>query len=464
MADALGIVCGLFGDSGKGTIVDAYARNDTLIVRFNGGPQAQHYVIQRDGRAHGFQQFGSASFHPGTQTHLSRHMLVYPTSLLEEAEKLSTLGVPDIMQRLTIHRDAPIITPWHRAANWLRELARGTAEHGTCGMGVGELMQDIANTHDDIVFARDLIHPGILGNKLARIRHRKRRELESLIETLPFPHGIRETKARDTIQFDHVYMTFIENCRRLGREAQIVDDDFLREKLAQPGLVIGEGAQGVLLDEWFGFHPHTTWSTTTFANFDSLLSEAGFARHATKIVVLRAYATRHGAGPLVTFDQKLTHELPEQHNRNDGWAGLFRCGWFDLVATNYSLAVLGHVDGIALTCLDRIQHLAELPLCVAYRYTGSASREHLLRFFDLDGSPGLPRITRIRVGRKGDLDHQAALTKHLFQCEPEYISVPRDLLIKKLESELGVSIAISSYGPTAEDKRFHSPLLQKHLL
>ena len=96
-----------------------------------------------------------------------------------------------------------------------------------------------------------------------------------------------------------------------------------------PGTTVFEGAQGVLLDEWFGFHPHTTWSTTTFANADAVLDEAGFDGHRTRVGVLRTYFTRHGPGPLVTEDATLRPAAPEPHNADAGWQGRFRVGAFD---------------------------------------------------------------------------------------------------------------------------------------
>ena len=131
--------------------------------------------------------------------------------------------------------------------------------------------------------------------------------------------------------------------------------------LLRAGPVVFEGAQGVLLDEWHGFHPYTTWSTTTFANAETLLAETG--QTAARLGVVRCYLTRHGPGPLVTEDPTL--ELADRHNARNQWQGRFRTGHFDAVALRYALEVAGGVDGIALTHLDAA---ARQPL----RYTGAA--------------------------------------------------------------------------------------------
>ena len=148
----------------------------------------------------------------------------------------------------------------------------------------------------------------------------------------------------------------------------------------------------MLLDEWHGFHPYTTWSTTTFANAETLLAEAGLT--ATRLGVTRCYLTRHGPGPLVTEDPTL--ELPEPHNGRNEWQGAFRVGHFDAVALRYALEVAGGVDGIALTHLD-------------------VARRHPLRICDRYEADG-QRIDRLPVGPGRDLVRQEHLTRLLLRA------------------------------------------------
>lgn len=95
-----------YGDAGKGTVVDwlCATRRVHTVVRFNGGAQAAHNVVLRDGRHHTFAQFGAGTFHPGVGTHLSRHVVVDPLALAAEADHLATVGVPDALDRLTVDR------------------------------------------------------------------------------------------------------------------------------------------------------------------------------------------------------------------------------------------------------------------------------------------------------------------------------------------------------------------------
>ena len=133
-----------FGDAGKGGLVDHLTRvtGAHTVVRYNGGAQAGHNVITPDGRHHTFAQFGSGSLVPGTRTYVSRFMLLDPLAMLAEERALQGLGVRDALARTAIDRRALITTPFHVAANRIKEVARGDARHGSCGMGIGETMAD----------------------------------------------------------------------------------------------------------------------------------------------------------------------------------------------------------------------------------------------------------------------------------------------------------------------------------
>jgi adenylosuccinate synthase len=199
-------------------------------------------------------------------------------------------------------------------------------------------------------------------------------------------------------------------------------------RLLRAGTVVFEGAQGVLLDEWHGFHPYTTWSTTTFANAEDLLAEAGFAGTATRLGVLRVVTTRHGPGPLVTEDPTLP--MTDPHNPTNPWQGRFRFGHFDAVAHRYARDVCGGVDGIdgiALTHLDAVSE--RLLICRAYDWTD-----------------------RLPPGPPGDLDRQEALTRRLLTTRPAYDPPPSDWA-GAVEDALGVPVVVTSHGPTAEDKQ-----------
>jgi adenylosuccinate synthase len=454
-----------FGDCGKGTIVDFLARRHDrcTVVRFNGGPQAGHNVVTRDGRHHTFSQFGAGSFVPSARTFLSRFMLIEPYALLNEAQHLDSLGVPDVMGRLTIDGRCAVITPAHQAANRLRELARGEGAYGTCGMGVGETVQDTLEHPDVILHARDLSNRGKVRAKLQAACELKAAQLRDVVDRARC--GAAVTGAQSESQghgqastLAHATRTLLsptwidaaaDNYAELARHVTIADEHSATDTLRDEPALIFEGAQGVLLDENVGFHPHTTWSTTTFANADALLDEAGRDGPRTRLGVIRSYFTRHGAGPLVTEDPSLAPGLPEPHNTATGWQGQFRVGVFDAVAARYALAAAGGADALAVTQLDRIANLPP-QLCTGYVVDHGELAEHELFHVSAD------IVTDIRVHARIDLARQERLTATLKRCRPVMSErrhrTAADFLVH-LRDVLGVPIAITSNGASADDKR-----------
>lgn len=338
------IVVGLgFGDEGKGAVVDALCHESPVVsvVRFNGGAQAAHNVVVGD-RHHTFSQFGSGTL-SGVPTHLSRHVLVEPIALARESEELAALGVADPLRLLSIDADALLTTPIHVAANRAREDARGRARHGSCGKGIGEtvwyslLAARGANPGDTVenqqvlgvpgapLVVGDCARPSVLREKLDALA----RFYEPLIGA--------GTAVGDLVA---LYRDFAGAVR-------VTSGDEVGE-LADRGSLVFEGAQGVLLDQWRGFHPHTTWSTVTPDNALALLG----GREATVIGVTRTYQTRHGAGPFPTEDQGVLARFPERHNGAGEYQGAWRAGHLDAVLLRHAVAACGGVDALAVTHLD----------------------------------------------------------------------------------------------------------------
>lgn len=406
-----------FGDAGKGTIVDwlCAAGNHRTVVRFNGGAQAAHNVVTADGHHHTFAQFGAGTFTPGVRTHLSRYVLVDPLALAAEADHLAELGVTDALDRISVDARALLVTPWHRAANQARERARGARRHGSCGMGIGETARYALDHPDDAPTVDDCRHPDRLRHRLALLADR----LGPVIGTDPALPDLSSAVA--------VFADF-------ARAVAVTDAHHLPRLLAREPVVF-EGAQGVLLDEDRGFHPYTTWSTTTTRNALDLVDESGTDIPVTRLGVLRTYTTRHGPGPLVTDDPALAAALPEPHNGTGQWQGAFRSGPFDAVAHRYALAATGGVDALALTHLDAAERVA-LPVCRRYRL--------------VDGAPWQPEppVTP-------DPDRQARLTATLATVTGDREPGPdraRDWP-GFVTDELGTPVAVVSHGPTAADKR-----------
>jgi adenylosuccinate synthase len=411
-----------YGDAGKGTVVDWLTATAPVraVIRFNGGAQAGHNVVTVDGRHHTFAQFGAGTLN-GVPTHLSRYVVVDPLALAAEADHLVSIGVPDPYALLTVDADALLTTPWHRALNQAREQRRGADRHGSCGMGVGETVAYALAYATDAPRVGDVRARSRLRARLTGVRDRVAAELAAW-----GPEPVPELPTVEQVM--EVYSAF-------GATVTIVDGARTLGRLLGSGRCVFEGAQGVLLDEWWGWHPYTTWSTTTFANAETLLRQAG--RSALRLGVVRSYTTRHGPGPLVTEDPALARSLPEPHNGHGRWQGAFRVGHFDAVAHRYAVEVAGGVDALAVTHLDVPRPGGTVPngpaLAWAYRVDG-ATRE------------------RIEPGSPGDLAYQEKLTAMLDRAEPVYTSVDPADRSAAIGAFLGAPVRLESYGPTAVSK------------
>lgn len=434
------VIAGLgFGDEGKGTTVDYLARETgaRLVVRYNGGPQAAHNVVTDDGRHHTFAQFGSGAF-AGAATHLSRFMLVNPEAVFVEADHLRRRGVSDPCAGMTVDRDALIVTRYHVAANRIRETARGAGRHGSCGMGVGEARGDSLRPGGDAlsIFARDLsLGASQLRAKLNVIRELKLAELADEIDAAGDAAAADVEVLTSTMRVDFYAALYV----RFAGSVRIVDGvDLLKNSLRGDGTVIFEGAQGVLLDESYGFHPYTTWTDTTFGNADRLMVDAMHdPQRIERLGVLRAMATRHGPGPFVTEDADLTHDRPDAYNVDTSWQRDFRVGHFDAVAVRYALAVAplyGPIDGLVITHMD-LRGSGDR-VCVKYGHRERGA------------------ISDIAISEKPDLSYQEQLTSRLFEATPVYETPPFDDrgFFEYVEGFTEKPIRLASFGPKPSDK------------
>jgi adenylosuccinate synthase len=436
ISDGHVVVVGLgFGDEGKGSVVDALCRDGsvTAVVRFNGGAQAAHNVVAGE-RHHTFSQFGSGTL-SGTPTLLSRHVLVEPIALATEARELAALGVPDPLSLVSVDAAALLTTPIHVAANRAREDARGAGRHGSCGRGIGETVwYSLAARRGagpgDVVEDQVVPHPpgtpptvGDCGDP-ARLR-RRLDDLARFYEPLiaGSEHGFPAVEELVSLYRDFAGAVRTVSGDEVGRRAD-------------RGRLVFEGAQGVLLDQWRGFHPHTTWSTVTPDVARGLLG----ARRATVLGVTRTYQTRHGAGPLPTEDAGVLDRFPEAHNGTGRYQGAWRAGHLDEVLLRYATAACGGVDALAVTHLDRVA--SGLAVATAHRTPSGA---------DLTGLP---------LGPAGALRHQRELTESLSRCTPLLEELPRDpdAVVDRLETLLDAPVLLTGTGPDRADHRLRAPV------
>jgi adenylosuccinate synthase len=444
-----------YGDAGKGSLVDYLTRTTGAhtVVRYNGGSQAAHNVITPDGRHHTFAQFGSGTFIPGTQTYLSRFMILHPLAMLSEERHLRSLGVTDAFPRMGIDREALVTTPFQQAANRIKEIARGDTRHGSCGMGVGETMSDWLAYDRKVLFAGDLSCRKTVVEKLKFMRDAKIAQLENCLRDLPETDPLEDELKT---LYDPAIIEFTADVyQHFTSLVSIVEPDAFHKQLHQSGVTIFEGAQGVLLDEWWGFYPYNSWSTLTFKNADTLLSENSFDGEIIKLGLIRGYATRHGAGPFVTEDESLTAHLQDHHNGNNPWQRNFRVGFLDIVALRYAIQVTGQVDGLVVTNMDRMGSIPEWKSCARYGYPHG--ERSVADYFDCQGQ----FVERIKIpADPTDLAKQQELTRLLTGMRPVYSTCESDKnkYLDQISQMLGLPVAITSSGPTAQDKEMRLPI------
>jgi len=367
---AYGVVDLGFGDSGKGTIVDFLTRHTgaKLVVRFNGGAQAGHNVVTPDGRHHTFSQFGSGSLVPGVKTVLSQDVAIHPIALQAEAKHLESLGVENPMENLIIHENCLVTTPYHQALNCIRELSRGSSRNGSCGVGFGETIRlSQAEWGGDVVSemttirAKDLLgHMGsspLLRMKLQILRDVIRIEVSRIpiLEPMPFEDRITHNKWLTVLAMDKNVDVIADLMSSAINPNNIWSTSMIDPLINETDAVIFEGAQGVLIDEDWGFAPYNTWSKTTGTN---IMNVAPFMKLKLHMIgVVRAYPTRHGPGPFPTFSSVQTNRFADKHNPENRWQGALRTGFFDMSLHKYALDRCYEdlpIDGLAITHLDQV--------------------------------------------------------------------------------------------------------------
>lgn len=448
------------GDGGKGGVVHKICKvmKAHTVVKV-GGAQGSHGVRTARGDAFNFSQFGCGTLEC-TQTYISKNFVVDPLGLIYEGQLLKYRhGVGDVFNMITIDKDALCVTPFHRIASQLREMAYKDNPRGTIGTGVGEAFVDRETLPDLAIHVRDIDKP-YLYQKLAAVREQKLQELSHVVSVENFWESDRKhiLWLLDSLKNPAVVDTTADKFRQMTAFVKIVDADHLKNKiLSRDGVVVVESSHGVLTDRYHGFCPHTSkLRTVPAATTLNLLDNCGYNGEIAKLGVTRAYQIRHGAGPMVTEDPAMLENLlPGSHKEENRWQGKVRAGPLDFVALRYAVNVCGGVeafDGVAVTWFDQILKNGQWLICNTY--SGGATDKE---FFDDN--------LEIRVRRGADaaqLAYQEKLGKLLKMCRPNIIKYPissdadGERCIPMCEDvftqNLGILVSMISFGPTEEDK------------
>jgi adenylosuccinate synthase len=293
---SIAVIGANYGDEGKGLLTDALVRrrNSTLVGRFNGGAQAGHTVVTPTDR-HVFGHISAGTF-AGADTYLSSNFLVNPLLLAQELKKFR--NPPAVYA----NRAARVSTIFDMAMNNLVETIRGSARHGSCGVGINETVTRHAAgfelTVDDLVHDDPFLGTAHIVKTLKRIRDEwiPARGRELRLGSLDLKSMSTSEQRLLKIPLDTIQNLDIEqHARTLQRIAM---EHILPGRPADADKpVILEGAQGLALDEFLGEFPHVTRSITGLP-FAIMAAKELRCTSIEPVYCTRAYLTRHGAGPL----------------------------------------------------------------------------------------------------------------------------------------------------------------------
>jgi len=428
------IIVGLgFGDEGKGNTVNYFARKSDaqMVVRFNGGCQAAHFVTLDNGESHCCSQFTSAS--PlGRLSYLSEHMYVEPFALVEEANVLQDKVGFSPWDTIRIHPHCPVVTPYHRLIGQMVELSKGDSRHGSVGLGVGQAVFDFQKkgVKDALVFGDIDRSLDDSLRKLSTLKGEVKERAEMFV--MQNPTNQRLVRRRDEINnINPLELTeqYIDILVGLPHPIEDPEGKMFPECFSWGTPTIFEGAQGALLDFKGGFWPHVTKSNTTVENAESLIiwgvgkgsGDFPHTLNVREVGVLRAYDHRHGPGPFPSEDEALKTFLLEYDNSKNGWQGDFRVGWFDLVMSQYALDLnKGRIGEIVLTNLDKLSLIPHILICEQYEYTGKLF-PLLNEFFEWEHQRSTNQvfITKI-IAKERSIEGRQLLTDLLEDCRPVY--------------------------------------------
>jgi len=344
------IVIGLgYGDEGKGLSTDYLCRTikNPIVIRFNGGHQAGHTVVTGNGQRHVFSNFGAGTFR-GCPTYWSRYCTFSPSYLLFEVKELG------LIPKLYVDAYCPVTTHYDILFNRAIESTRGIQRLGSCGMGFGATVD---RHFKDFVrlYVSDLLKPVIYMQKLKAIRsyYMQKMERETKFRFADFNHDAEDIVFNEYVEKIHTF--FSKNDFVLTSEDKLFSNPTWDN-------YIFEGAQGVLLDQEFGFKPFITKSNTTSKNAIKILSDnlKSSSLDINVYYVTRCYLTRHGYGPFMQMgdEYKLKNTELETNIFNE-FQGEFKVGYLNIDLLNYAIKCdqkfsSGANTNIIVTCLDQL--------------------------------------------------------------------------------------------------------------
>lgn len=353
------IVGANWGDEGKGKITDMLGQEADIIVRYQGGSNAGHTIINEYGKF-ALHLLPSGVFYKHTTNIIGNGVALNIPYLIKEINSLTDRGVPK--PNILVSDRAQIMMPYHILFDQYEEERLGGKSFGSTKSGIAPFYSD---KYAKIGFqVSELFDEEVLKEKIATVCEVKNVLLEHLYHKPP-------------IDQEELYNTLIEYRDMI--EPYVCDTSaYLHEAIKQGKNILLEGQLGALKDPDFGIYPMVT-SSSTLAAYGAI--GAGIPPYEIKsvITVVKAYSSAVGAGEFVS---EIFGEEADELRRRGGDGGEYgattgrprRMGWFDAVATRYGCRVQGATE-VALTVLDVLGYLDTLPVCVDYEIDGVVTKD-----------------------------------------------------------------------------------------
>lgn len=413
------IVGANWGDEGKGKITDMLAEESDIIVRFQGGSNAGHTIINNYGKF-ALHILPSGVFYNHTTSVIGNGVALNIQNLVDEIDSLVKQGVPQ--PKILVSDRAQILMPYHVLFDQYEEERLGGKSFGSTKSGIAPFYSD---KYAKIGFqVNELFEDeAVLKEKVYQVLETKNVLVEHLYHKAPI----------DPEEIFQELLKYREMIRPFVCDVSV----FLRDAIKEGKKILLEGQLGSLKDPDFGIYPMVT-SSSTLASYGAI--GAGIPGYEIKdvVTVVKAYSSAVGAGGFVS---EIFGDEADQLRRRGGDGGEFgattgrprRMGWFDAVASRYGCRMQGATE-VALTVLDVLGYLDELPICVGYEIDGEVTR-------DFPATPQLKKAKPVYTTLPGWKTEIRGITK--------YEDLPENCrnYIEFIEKELEVPITMVSNGP-----------------
>jgi adenylosuccinate synthase len=425
---AYAVIGGQWGDEGKGKIIDYLAGNVNAVVRYAGGNNAGHTVVNSKGTFQ-LHLIPSGICWPGVYGIIGNGVVINPDVLLNELSGLTSRDIDT--SRVYISERAHVIMPYHILQDRLEEKARGSGAIGTTGQGVGPAYMDKVGRTG--IRVGDLLDGEDLVPRLENVLAFKNALFTKVYDGGPVELDDVLAKCRDWAEWlrPHVQST----------------DQILQEFIEQDQKLLLEGAQGTLLDIDHGSYPYVTSSSPSIGG-----ACTGLGLNPQSIAgvlgVFKAYSTRVGGGPMPSeLHGEAADSLREKAHEYGTTTGRpRRVGWFDAVAGRYSRLING-LTGLVLTRLDILDGFPSVKICVGYR----ASGKELHRF---PANTGLLEQCQPIYEELPGWDQPTASATSISQLPDNAVAY-----VQRIEELVGCPVQIISTGPSREETILIQPVI-----